>query len=145
MATDKSFYNRNVKVSQRTIDDIKKLGMKKSLQLAKFNKGAEQSGAVAEFAEGVRRMYGETRYQNAIYTPKASPGPVGSAANVREGRSVAKKATGPKANEQYREPAKTTMTPRQKAEKDLAQSRTAKFNDPVSKRFPGRFGNSRGN
>lgn len=74
MATDKSHYNRKVKVSQKTIDDIKRLGMKKSLELAGFNKGAEQSGAVAEFAEGVRRMYGERRYMNAVYDPKNSPG-----------------------------------------------------------------------
>ena len=67
---------KKVKVSQSTIDDIKKLGMTKALKLAGLNKGATQSGKVAEFAEGVRRMYGETRYQNATYTPKASPGPV---------------------------------------------------------------------
>ena len=67
---------KKIKVSQSTIDDIKRLGMTKALKLAGQNKGAEQSGAVAEFAEGVRRMYGETRYQNALYTPKASPGPV---------------------------------------------------------------------
>jgi len=60
-----------------------------------MNIGSEQAGAVASFAEGVRRLYGETRYQNAVYTPKASPGPIGSAplakrdpnrSNVREGR-----------------------------------------------------------
>lgn len=143
-STKKTVPNKNVKVSQSEIDSIKKLGMKKSLELVKMNKGAEQAGAVASFAEGVRRMYGETRYQNAVYTPKASPGPVGSASNVREGRSTAKK-TGPKANEQNRNPVKPAMTQKQKAQKELAQSRAAKFDDPVSKRFPGRFGNSRGN
>lgn len=136
--------NKNIKVSQSEIDSIKKLGMKKSLELVKMNKGAEQAGAVASFAEGVRRLYGETRYQNAVYTPKASPGPIGSASNVREGRSTAR-ATGPKGNEQRREPAKQTMTKKQQAQKELAQSRAAKFDDPVSKRFPGRFGNSKGN
>ena len=70
--------NKNIKVSQSEIDSIKKLGMKKALQIAAMNKGSVQQGAVASFAEGVRRLYGETRYQNAIYTPKASPGPVAS-------------------------------------------------------------------
>ena len=70
--------NKNIKVSQSEIDSIKKLGMKKALKLAAMNKGSEQAGAVASFAEGVRRLYGETRYQNAVYTPKASPGPIGT-------------------------------------------------------------------
>jgi len=87
--------NKNIKVSQSEINSIKKLGMKKALEIAAMNKGSEQAGAVASFAEGVRRLYGETRYQNAVYTPKASPGPIGSAptakrdpnrSNVREGR-----------------------------------------------------------
>ena len=70
--------NKNIKVSQSEINSIKKLGMKKALQIAAMNKGSEQAGAVASFGEGVRRLYGETRYQNALYTPKASPGPVGT-------------------------------------------------------------------
>lgn len=69
--------NKDIKVSQSEINSIKKLGMKKALQIAAMNKGSVQEGAVASFAEGVRRLYGETRYQNALYTPKASPGPVG--------------------------------------------------------------------
>ena len=69
--------NKNIKVSQSEINQIKKLGMKKSLEIAAGNRGSTYSGAVASFGEGVRRLYGETRYQNAVYTPKASPGPVG--------------------------------------------------------------------
>ena len=83
--------NKNIKVSQSEINQIKKLGMSQALKLAAMNKGSEQAGAVASFAEGVRRLYGETRYQNAVYTPKASPGPIGSASNVREGRAPAPK------------------------------------------------------
>ena len=67
---------KKIKVSQSTIDDIKKLGMTKALKLAGQNYGAEQGGKVAEFAEGVRRMYGETRYQNAAYKAASSPGPI---------------------------------------------------------------------
>ena len=69
--------DRSIKVSQSEINQIKKLGMKKALEIAAGNKGSTYSGAVASFGEGVRRLYGETRYQNAVYTPKASPGPVG--------------------------------------------------------------------
>jgi hypothetical protein len=83
--------NKNIKVSQSEINSIKKLGMKKALEIAGMNKGSEQAGAVASFAEGVRRLYGETRYQNAVYTPKASPGPIGSSSSVREGRAPAPK------------------------------------------------------
>lgn len=146
---DKSHYNRQIKVSQSTIDEVKKMGMKKALAAAGKNPvigGTEPKDIKqAQMVEAVRRLYGQTRFMNAINKPKASPGPIGSASNVREGRSTAKTTTGPKANEQRREPAKVTMTPRQKAEKELSQSRAAKFDDPVSKRFPGRFGNSRGN
>jgi hypothetical protein len=70
-----------VKVSQKTIDDIKKLGMTKALKLAGMNKGAEQSGLVGEFAEGVRRMYGERRYQAAIYKPGSAAPAAPSAPN----------------------------------------------------------------
>ena len=62
--------NKNIKVSQSEIDSIKKMGMKKALSSVKTGSSS--------FGEGVRRLYGETRYQNAIYTPKASPGPVGT-------------------------------------------------------------------
>jgi hypothetical protein len=74
--------NKNIKVSQSEINSIKKLGMKKALEIAAMNKGSEQAGAVASFAEGVRRLYGETRFQNAVYTPKASPGPATNTLNL---------------------------------------------------------------
>jgi len=113
--------NKNIKVSQSEINSIKKLGMKKALEIAGQNKGSVQEGAVASFAEGVRRLYGETRYQNAVYTPKASPGPIGSATNVREGRSTMKAKPKPSAGN-LREgrvaapkaAAKKSMTPYQK-------------------------------
>lgn len=65
-----------VKVKQDTIDLIKAMGMKAALKKLStnpsFRAGTDSASA---FREGVRRMYGETRYQNALYTPKASPGP----------------------------------------------------------------------
>jgi len=128
--------NKNIKVSQSEIDSIKKLGMKKALQIAALNKGSEQKGAVASFGEGVRRLYGETRYQNAVYTPKASPGIMNT---PRAAERVTKPKPTPKAAERAKPKAKSnTMTPRQVAQQELNASRAGNFKDPVSKRFPGR-------
>ena len=82
--------DRSIKVSQSEINQIKKLGMKKALEIAAGNRGSTYSGAVASFGEGVRRLYGETRYQNAVYTPKASPGPVASNFTYQTGQSSTK-------------------------------------------------------
>lgn len=71
-----------VKISQAEIDAVKKMGMSAALKAAGKNPvtGANSKDASnfkqAKFVEAVRRLYGETRFQNAIYTPKASPGPV---------------------------------------------------------------------
>jgi hypothetical protein len=61
-----------IKVSQSTIDDIKRLGMKKALELAKMNSKATQAGLVAEYMEGTRRLYGEKRVAKAT-APKPKP------------------------------------------------------------------------
>lgn len=65
-----------IKVSQTTINDIKKMGMKQALKLAGINSKATQAGAVAEYQEGVRRMYGDRRFQQAT---KSSSGNVPTA------------------------------------------------------------------
>jgi hypothetical protein len=65
MAIDKSTWNKNVKVSQSTIDDIKKLGMTKALKLASKNAGASQGGLVKEYQEATRRLYGDRRFNAA--------------------------------------------------------------------------------
>jgi hypothetical protein len=61
------------RVSQKTIDDIKKLGMTKALELAGKN-GKTSGGLAREFQEGVRRMYGAKRLEaaKAKYAPKAA-------------------------------------------------------------------------
>jgi len=52
------------KVSQATIDSIKKMGMTEALKLA--GKNNKTSGGMArEFQEGVRRMYGAKRLEAA--------------------------------------------------------------------------------
>lgn len=53
--------NKNIKVSQSEINSIKKMGMSKALSAA--------SSGSSSFAEGVRRLYGERRYQAAAYKP----------------------------------------------------------------------------
>jgi hypothetical protein len=74
------------KVSQATIDKIKRMGMTKALASAKTNKSAE-------FQEGLRRMYGAKRVSAAMGGTSASsrgtgrPGPNVGSARV----SVAKK------------------------------------------------------
>jgi hypothetical protein len=78
----KSHYNMKIKVSQETIDKVKKQGMTKALSKAGKNPVAAgttpKTKAQAEYVEAVRRLYGETRFQNAINKPKASPGPAKS-------------------------------------------------------------------
>lgn len=63
------------KVSQSTIDDIKKMGMTKALALAGKN-GKTSGGMAREFQEGVRRMYGAKRLEaaKAQYAPKPKLG-----------------------------------------------------------------------
>jgi hypothetical protein len=74
MAIDKSTWNKKIKVSQSTIDDIKKLGMTKALKLAKQNAGADQGGLVKEYQEATRRLYGDRRFSAA--TKAATPTPM---------------------------------------------------------------------
>ena len=63
------------KVSQSTIDDIKKMGMTQALKLAGKN-GKTSGGMAREFQEGVRRMYGAKRLEaaKAQYAPKPKLG-----------------------------------------------------------------------
>ena len=63
------------KVSQSTINSIKKMGMTEALKLAGKN-GATAGGSAREFQEGVRRMYGAKRLATAkaTYAPKPKLG-----------------------------------------------------------------------
>lgn len=61
MAIDKSKWNLNVKVSQKTIDEIKKMGMTKALKTASGSSAAARANSDAsakEWNEGLRRLYG---------------------------------------------------------------------------------------
>ena len=64
MAIDKSKWNLNVKVSQKTIDEIKKMGMTKALKTASGSAAAARNNSDAsakEWNEGLRRLYGADR------------------------------------------------------------------------------------
>jgi hypothetical protein len=76
MAIDKSKWNKNVKVSQGTIDLVKGMGMKSALNmLADYsNPKVKNLPGNKEYVEAVRRLYGETRFMNNTYKPKNSPG-----------------------------------------------------------------------
>jgi DNA uptake protein ComE-like DNA-binding protein len=119
--------NKNIKVSQSEINSIKKLGMKKALSIAAMNKGSEQAGAVASFGEGVRRLYGETRYQNAVYTPKASPGPVASNFSYSAPKGPSNFTySAPKSAVKKTTPAKKTTTTKNKVYNPNRDSAAAK-------------------
>ena len=119
MAIDKSTWNKKVKVSQSTIDDIKKLGMTKALKLAKQNAGATQGGLVKEYQEATRRLYGDRRFSAA--TKGATPAPAkkgsyqaGSAksskATYTTGSGVKYKASGTPAAKPAAKPTTTKAT-----------------------------------
>ena len=58
-------FNRNIKVSQATIDKIKKQGMTASLKGASANNSPE-------YREALRRMYGDARVAKATASTKPS-------------------------------------------------------------------------
>lgn len=81
-----------IRVSQKTIDDIKKMGMTKALKLAGMNASATQSGAVAEYQEAARRMYGAKRVAEADKAYRAANAPK-KPTDSRFSTGTAKKAT----------------------------------------------------
>jgi hypothetical protein len=75
---DKSKWNKNIKVSQGMIDAVKSMGMKNALGMLDeySNPKVKNISGNKVYIEAVRRLYGETRFQNNLYKPKNSPGPV---------------------------------------------------------------------
>ena len=60
MAIDKSKWDKNIKVSQKTIDQIKKMGMAKALKTVSGASAASKNlgdASAKEWAEGVKRLY----------------------------------------------------------------------------------------
>ena len=68
MAIDKSKWNTNIKVSQATINQIKKLGMKKALGMVAdyANPAVKNLPGNKEIVEGITRLYGADRVSSAI-------------------------------------------------------------------------------
>lgn len=104
-AVDKSFYNKNIKVSQTTINQIKKMGMKQAIALAKMyadqgtgtgkdGKDVRTEGRKflnSEQAEGIKRLYGNKRYTAA--TAKGG-NTVANAANAKKKAAAKPSASG---------------------------------------------------
>lgn len=101
-----------IKVSQSTIDQIKKMGMDKALKSA--------PGASVEMKEGLRRMYGEKRLS-------AAGGSSTPAANKQPRQSLSGPAK-PAASVANKQPRQNTNTVSKKAEPK--QPRQANYNAP---------------
>lgn len=69
MAIDKSKWNTNIKVSQKTINEIKSMGMKKALgTVAGSTKASKTDASAKAWTEGVKRIYGANRVSAAVKT-----------------------------------------------------------------------------
>ena len=102
--------NKNTKVTQAQIDQIKKLGMTKALAMVKANKGSVRQGAVEITNEAVRRLYGQKRFDEAMGRVKR---PAGSMSKQAKPKSNFTYTTGMSSK-----PVKKPMTP---YEKDMAR------------------------
>ncbi len=117
MAIDKSTWNKKVKVSQSTIDDIKRLGMSKALRLAKENAAGPQKGLVAEYQEATRRLYGDKRFsaatgakpKSASATPKKMAGQPSGYRNSKQAGPMTGQPSGYRSTKQAG-PAKKAST-----------------------------------
>ena len=133
MATKKSktIVTPGTKVSQSTINDIKRMGMTEALKLAGKN-GKTAGGLASEFQEGVRRMYGARRLEAA----KTKYAPVAAKPSTASRPPVAK----PKASTASRPPvaAKATTTkPALAAKKSGTTDPLAKFVFSIGKALKG--------
>ena len=102
--------NKNVKVSQAQIDQIKKLGMTKALAMVKANKGSVREGAVEITNEAVRRLYGQKRFDEAMGRVKR---PAGSMSKQAKPKSNFTYQTG-QSYSKAKPAAKKPMTPYEK-------------------------------
>lgn len=94
--------NKNIKVSQSEIDTIKKMGMTKAL--------ASAGSASASMQEGIRRLYGERRYQAATYKPNGVTMPTAPKSDFRAGERASVKPQSYRAGERSNSTSKSTTT-----------------------------------
>ena len=111
MAIDKSKWNTNIKVSQKTIDEIKKMGMAKALKTVAGAKAASKDDSSAKaWVEGVTRLYGANRVASATKSTSKS-----SSSSYPSPSSAGKNAT------TTSKPKPSTQTPKPVATKTVAQ------------------------
>jgi hypothetical protein len=140
MAIDKSKWNKNIKVSQKTIDEIKKMGMSKALKTAA---GAGAAGrnvndaSAKEWAEGLRRLYTPERVDKLMGSASkaAKSGPLSANTKVYTGpkkpagqysKSAAKSASS-------KAPAKNTLANYNKDTQKLPSNMSASGKSKSSK------------
>ena len=99
--------NKNTRVTQAQIDQIKKLGMTKALAMVKANKGSVRQGAVEITNEAVRRLYGQDRFDKAMGRAKRPAGSTPKQAKAKSNFTYSAPVASKK-------PAKKPMTPYQK-------------------------------
>jgi beta-mannanase len=99
--------NKNTRVTQAQIDQIKKLGMTKALAMVKANKGSVRQGAVEITNEAVRRLYGQERFDKAMGRAKRPAGSTPKQAKAKSNFTYSAPVASKK-------PAKKPMTPYQK-------------------------------
>jgi len=101
-------FNRNIKVSQATIDKIKKQGMTASLKSASSNNSPE-------YREALRRMYGDARVAKATAVNKKSfSGGQPSGYRNPKQAGPAKKPSNPRQADYYAGAMKPKSTPKPK-------------------------------
>lgn len=106
MPVDKSKWNISVKVSQKTIDDIKKMGMDKALKtVAGASKASSQDASAKEWVEGVKRLYGANRVAAAT---KSTPKPTTSSRGGASSMDAAYASSKPKATPAKPKPTQTS-------------------------------------
>lgn len=95
MAIDKSGWNPKVKVSQATIDEIKKMGMAKALKtVAGASKASGTDASAKAWVEGVKRLYGANRVAAVVKnTPTKSSSSSSSPASSYRGTPSSTKST----------------------------------------------------
>jgi hypothetical protein len=134
MAIDKSTWNKKIKVSQSTIDTIKKQGMSASLKSA-------SSSNSPEYREALRRMYGDKRVSAATgATPKKMTGQpsgyrnpkqagpmTGQPSGYRNPKQTGPKSTAKKASTSY-SPAPMSSTAKALVKKNAAAKAPKKDN-----------------
>jgi hypothetical protein len=129
--------NRNIKVSQATIDKIKKQGMTASLKSASSNNSPE-------YREALRRMYGDARVAKATASTKpSSSGRYVGSIFVKD-KPAAKAPTGGQPSG-YRNPAQakkasTSYSPRPYSEVNKSASKPATKKAAASKSKENNYG-----